>query len=217
MYIKNSNLSPFKIRQLITEWVYNTPARACATKIRLHRNTVTWWYNRIREQIALLPDPEPFEGEVEIDESYFGQKRPWIQGTGTIDRVPIFGIKDRKTGKAWATVVEGTNHTYLIPIILKMVKPGSKIYSDGFGAYYHLKNLGYQHYVVIHEYTYVSIFNIHTNGIESFWAYTKNLFHSRKGLPRNRYQLHLKEAIFRFNNRDPLVLRSMVRKLLTKR
>lgn len=216
MYIKNSNLSSYKLRQLINEWIYNTPARVCARKIHLHRNTVNWWYNRIRRLITELPDSEPFDGEVEIDESYFGQKRPGIRGHGTADKVAIFGIRERKTGKVWATVVTGTDNTFLLPIICSRVKPGSTIYSDGFGAYSHLNKLGYKHYQVLHAHTYVSKYRVHTNGIESFWAFTKQLFHSRRGLPRSRYQMHLKEAEFRFNNRDHQVLRLTLQRILKK-
>lgn len=99
MYIKNSNLSSYKFNQLINEWIYNTPARVCAKKIHLNRNTVNFWYNRIREAIFNLPVPEPFEGEIEIDESYFGQKQQGVYGRGTFDRVAIFGLRERKSGQ----------------------------------------------------------------------------------------------------------------------
>lgn len=112
-------------------------------------------------------------------------------------------------------MVQGTNHTFLVPIICERVKQGSTIYSDGFGAYYHLNKFGYKHHVVVHAHTFVTSRIVHTNGIESFWAFTKQLFHGRKGLPRIRYQLHLKEAEFRFNHRDPHVLRLFLRKILS--
>ncbi len=214
MYIKNSNLSSYKLNQLITEWIYGTPARTCARKIRLHRNTVNWWHQRIRECILRLPKPKPFSGEVEIDESYFGRKRPWLKGRGTADKVAVFGLRQRKSGQVWVTVVTGTDNTFLVPIIQEMVEPGSTIYSDTFGAYYHLKDLGYRHYQVVHGYTFVDEGQVHTNGIESFWSYAKHFIASKKGLPRPKYQIHLKEAEFRFNHRDPKILRSTIRKIL---
>jgi transposase len=214
MYIKNSNLTKRKLGQLITEWIYNTPARVCAKKIHLHRNTANWWYNRIRHLISTLPEPQPFSGIVEIDESYFGKKRPWVKGVGTADKVAIFGARERQTGKVWSTVVEGTDHAHLIPIIENRIAKGSTICSDGFGAYYRLNKLGYKHYKVLHEYSFVDLHIVHTNGIESYWSYVKQLFYSRRGMPRRLYQLHLKEAEFRFNNRDPRKLRLLLRKML---
>ena len=213
--IPNKRLTDRKFKQLIDEWIFMTPARVCAQKISVNRNTVNLWYQKIRKKISELPEPEKFKGEVEIDESYFGKKRPWIQGTGVADKIAVFGIKERDTGKVWCTVTEGTNHTYLVPIIEWRVEKGTMIYSDGFGAYKHLKKYGYKHEVVLHSKNEYSRGNgIHTNGIESFWAYAKKLTRSRKGLPRKDYHLHLKEVAFRFNNRDIRLMRLLVRELL---
>ena len=214
MYIKNSNLSSYKIGQLITEWIYNTPASVCARRIGIHRNTTNWWYNRIRNIILAQSDPPPFGGMVEIDETYFGHKRPWIIGTGTADKVPVFGIKHRDSGLVWATVVSGTDNTILVPIIQARVLPGTTIFSDGFGAYYHLNKLGFKHHVVNHNHTYVTSKIVHSNGIESFWAYMKKLFESRNGIRRNRYQIHVKEAVYRFNHRKDKNFRQSLHKLV---
>jgi len=216
MYIKNSNLSPYKIGQLVTEWIYNVPATACAKRIGIHRNTANWWYNRIRQAIISLPEPPPFDGCVEIDETYLGRKRHGIIGTGTADKIPVFGIKHRDSGLVWATVVNGTNHTFLVPIIQRRVSPGTMVFSDGFGAYYHLGKLGYRHHVVNHNYSYVTSKIVHTNGIESFWGYMKKLFQSRNGIRRDRYQIHVQEALYRFNHRNDPNFRQHLTKLITK-
>ncbi len=213
-HIKHTNLSWYKLKLLIDEWVFQTPARVCARKIHVHRNTVNFWYGRIRRHILRLPEVRPFRDEVEVDESYFGMKRPWVKGTGTADRVPIFGMRERSSGLVWASVVSGTDHRVLVPIIQERILPGSTIYSDAFGAYAHLDELGFRHQVVVHAHTYVTSQVVHTNGIESFWAFAKQLFATRRGLPRDHYQLHLKEAQIRYNTRDPRLLRLLVRKLL---
>ena len=216
MYIKfkHSNLSVFKQKQLLDEFVYLTPARVCAHKLHLNKNTVNLWYDRLRHLLMSLPPPTPFSGIVEVDESYFGQKRFGITGTGTADKVPLFGLRERKSGLVGAEVVNGTDHTYLIPLIEKYVQKKSTIYSDGFGAYYHLPQFGYKHYVVLHAHTYVTSRVVHTNGIESFWSFARHLFYLKKGLLRKAYPLQLKEAVERFNTRDPRKLRRRLRKLL---
>lgn len=215
MYVKNSNLSPYKIGQLLTEWIYNTPATVCARRIGIHRNTANWWYNRIRKIIVSQPEPPPFDGIVEIDETYLGRKRAFIIGTGTVDKIPVFGIKHRVSGQIWATVVPWTDHTVLIPIIQTRVVPGATIYSDGFGAYYHLNKLSYQHYVVNHHHTYVTSKIVHSNGIESFWGYMKKLFEPRNGIRRDCYQIHVKEAVYRFNHRKDPKFRQHLIKFIT--
>lgn len=213
--IPHKRLTDRKFKQLIDEWIFMTPARVCAEKISTNKNTVDLWYQKIRKAIASLPEPKKFSGKVEIDESYFGKKRPWIQGTGTADKVAVFGMRERRTGNVWCTVTEGTDHTYLLPIIKWRVEKGSTIYSDGFGAYKHLNTLGYNHHILLHSQQEYSRGNgIHTNGIESFWEYAKKLIRSRKGLRRQDYHLHLKEAEFRFNNRNIRLMRLIVRNLL---
>ena len=213
--IKHSKLSEHKLAQLINEWVFCTPARVCAKKIGVNKGTVNLWYGRIRQGILSLPAPGPFSEEVEVDESYFGKRKTGQYKTGTVQgQVPVFGLKERKSGLVVATVVPSTKGDYLIPLIQKYVKPGTIIYTDGFGAYYHLKKYGYRHRVVLHDYTFVAQGKVHTNGIESFWAYTKHLLNSRKGLPYNAYQKHVKEAQLRFNTFDNKKLRRVVRKML---
>ena len=213
--IKHSNLSSWKLKCLIDEWVYNTPARVCADKLHLNKNTVNLWYSRIRFGIAAVPDPLPFSGIVEVDETYLAYKRIQIsKDRYTVDSVPIFGIRERSSGHVWAMVVPKTDHTVLVPLIKQRVVPHSTIYSDGFGAYYHLKSQGYTHHVVLHEYTFVNQGRVHTNGIESFWAYLKHFLATRKGLSAEHYQLHLKEAQKRFNTSEPKELRVLARQIL---
>ena len=213
--IKHSNLSSRKLSQLINEFVFGTPARVCTEKIHLNKNTVNLWYDRMRKGLLSLPDPGPFSGEVEIDESYFGKKKTGQSKTGTIQGlVPVFGIKERSSGLVIAQVVTGTKGTDLIPIIKKHVLPGTTIYSDGFGAYYHLSKHGYTHRVVCHNHTFVDQRIIHTNGIESFWAYTKHLLRTCKGIAYHTYPIHIKEAQKRCNTFSNKKLRLTLRRIL---
>jgi len=213
--IKGTRLSPYKLSQVINEFVFNTPARVCAEKLHLHRNTVNLWYGKMREGISNLPDPEPFSGEVEIDESYFGKKKTGQGRAGTVQgQVAVFGLRERKSGRVIACVVAGVSAKHLIPLIEKHVLKGSTIYSDGFGAYYHLGKLGYHHRVVYHEYTFVDQHKVHTNGIESFWAYTKHLLSTRKGLSYKSYPKHIKEAQKRHNTFSNKKLRLLLRRIL---
>jgi transposase-like protein len=140
--------------QLITEWIFNTPARVTARKIHLNTRTVQLWYDRIRKGIWEHREDPFFDGPVEIDETYLGNKPKGIRGTGMIGKVPVFGMYDRKTKKVYAKIAEETHGGCLLPIILDHVALHATIYSDGFGAYARLTWLGYDHHVVYHDHFY---------------------------------------------------------------
>jgi transposase-like protein len=200
---------------LITEWCYGTPAAMCARKIHLNRNTVDLWYRRIQAKIFTLPPPPPFTGSVEVDESYFGRKPVGIPGTGMVGKVAVFGIRSRITGHVWVTIVPGiTSQANLLPIIRERIVLGATIYSDGFGAYAPLKNLGYIHRVVYHAHTFATNSQVHTNGIESFWRFTRHFLRARRTIGQKLLPGYLAEAVFRFNTRPLPKLRRAVRKLL---
>ena len=201
--------------QLITEWIYNTPARVTARKLHLNYRTAQLWYDRIRKGILAQQESLFFEGPVEVDETYLGMKPPGMKGTAMVGKVPVFGIFDRKTGLVHASVMADVSASGLLPEILKHVAKGAVIYSDGFGAYYHLRRMEYVHRIVIHDHYYSLGCGWHSNSIESFWAYLQAHLASRKGLPRYLYNLHVQEVVFRFNNRDPHKLRYAVRRILT--
>lgn len=200
---------------LFTEWCFGTPSATCAKKLNLTRRTTDLWYKRIQGKILHLPPPPQFTGAVEVDESYFGRKPAGMKGRGMVGKVPILGIRSRETGRVWATTMSGiVSQQNAIPVIQEQVQNGSTIYTDGFGAYAPLTSLGYKHHVVYHAHTYVGSYDVHTNGIESFWRYLRHFFRSKRTLHRSLYNPYLQEAIFRFNTRDPLILRKVVRKLL---
>ena len=104
----------------------------------------------------------------------------------------------------------------LIPLIEKYVVKGSTIYSDGHGAYYHLSKVGYRHHVVYHDHTFVDQKIIHTNSIESFWAYAKHTLRPLKGLPYEAYSEHIKMAQKRYNTFETKKLRKLLRRILFK-
>jgi transposase len=214
MKIKHSCLPPWKMRQLITEWIHNTPARVAARKIHLNYRTVQLWYDRIRKGIWERREEPVFDGPVEVDETYLGNKPNGMRGTGMVGKVAVFGIYDRETKHVYATIVTRTDAGGLLPPILTHVVEGSTIYSDGLGAYRHLTWFEYIHRVIYHDHLYSRGCGWHSNSIESFWAYLQNLLSSRKGLSRKHYFLHTQEAVFRFNNKDPHKLRLIIKRIL---
>ena len=72
-----------KFRLLIKYFVPDLEAKTIASLTGLNRNTVNRYLTMIRKRIAEFCEQQsPVQGEIEVDESYFGSKR--IKGqTGT--------------------------------------------------------------------------------------------------------------------------------------
>jgi len=74
------------------------------------------------------------DGEIELDESYFGGKRKGKRGRGAAGKVPVFGILERN-GIVQVTVVPDVSAATLLELTLKKVRRGSVVYTDKFKSY----------------------------------------------------------------------------------
>lgn len=98
-------------------FVAGVPARTAAELVGVNRHSATLFYHKIRQMIACeLEDDSPFDGEVEVDESYFGGHRKGTRGRGAAGKVPVFGILKRG-GKVYTKVIPDASGETLIPII----------------------------------------------------------------------------------------------------
>jgi len=79
----------------------------------------------------------------------------------------------------------------------------SVIHTDAWRGYDGLVDLGFEkHFRVNHAKNEFSKGDgNHINGIESFWGYAKHRLVKFNGIPRNLFEIYLKETEFRFNNR----------------
>ena len=75
-----------------------------------------------------------FDGEVEVDESYFGGQRKGKRGRGAAGKVAVFGLLKRDD-KVYTIAVSNTQTTTLLPIIREQVKPDSIVYTDCYRSY----------------------------------------------------------------------------------
>ena len=96
---------------------------------------------------------------IEVDESSFKKKSKYGRGKMHPDRW-VLGIIERdesrkKRGRKKYFLVPNRNRGTLLSIILKHVKPGSEIMSDGWTAYEALSEHPYDHYVVNHSRSFV--------------------------------------------------------------
>ena len=129
-------------------------------------------------------DPKLLETAVEVDEAYFGsvekhkhEDKKLNNGRGTIGKIAVVGIKERKTGRVVAQPVKDTTKETLQDFIQDYVEEGSTVYTDEFKSYSGLDEKGYEHSTVKHSSGEWVRKQAHTNGIESFWALLRRFYH----------------------------------------
>ncbi len=204
-YIKKAHISERKFREILMYFSEDETASKTAKYSKVNRNTVNRIYDLIRHRIvevSLASTPEV--GEFEVDESYFGARRVrGKRGRGAAGKTPVFGILKRD-GKVYVNVVKDCKKAQLMPIIEGRVLEGSTIYSDGWKSYDGLILNGYDHYRVYHSKDEFVRGKAHVNGIESFWSFTKRRLSKFNGLTDEKFNLHLKESEYRWNNRGKI-------------
>ena len=94
-------------------------------------------------------------------------------GRGTVGKAIVAGIKDRKSNKINAKVVEETSADTLQGFVLDSTEKGASIYTDESAAYQGLPN----HFTVNHSVKEWVNEGAHTNGLENFWSLFKRGFH----------------------------------------
>ncbi len=185
-------------QKLLEHFVAGTTARAAALLVGVQGNTATLFYQRLRRLIASKQDSYAMDGEVEVDESYFGGVRKGKRGRGAGGKVPVFGLLKRG-GKVYTAIIPDAKASTLIPIIREKVQPDSIVYTDSFRAYDVLDVSEFHHRRVNHSKTFVSKRGHHINGIENFWNQAKRHLRRFNGIPKESFYGFLKECEWRFN------------------
>ncbi len=213
---RRSKLPRATQRRLIEHFVAGTTARTAADLVGVNRNSASLYYHKLREIIAeRIADESPFDGEVEIDESYFGGHRKGKRGRGAAGKVVVFGILKRG-GKVYTAVPANLKRATLLPIIRQRVEPESVVYTDGLSVYDTLDTSGFAHYRIDHREGYVDYDAngrvAHINGIENFWSQAKRHLRRYNGISKAHFELFLKECEWRFNYGPP---RELLKTLLS--
>ena len=202
--MRKSRLGHSKQAKLIEHFVAGTTARCAADLIGVNRNTAAYYFHRLREMIAYELEQvshEVFDGEVEVDESYFGGARKGSRGRGAAGKVPVFGLLKRG-GKVYTKIIVDASGDSLMPIIERKVIPDSIVYSDCWTGYNALDVSDFKHYRINHSKLFANGHN-HINGIENFWNQAKRHMRKFNGVPTVHFGLFLKECEWRFNNPSP--------------
>ncbi|QHB16566.1 IS1595-like element ISMha3 family transposase [Mannheimia pernigra] len=199
--MRKSRLSQYKQHKLIELFVAGVTARTAAELVNVNKATAAYYFHRLRLLIYQhSPHLEMFEGETEIDESYFGGHRKGKRGRGAAGKTAVFGLLKRD-GKVYTVVVPNTQSATLLPIIREKVKPDSLVYTDFYRSYDVLDVSEFNHFRINHS-THFAENQNHINGIENFWSQAKRHLRKFNGIPKAHFELYLKECEWRFNHSD---------------
>src|SRR3989344_8640353 len=90
-------------------------ARKTAKEIELNYKTVQSKFMDFRKDIAVYcnAEVEKLNGELELDESYFGGKKKGKRGRGAKNKAIVFGILERK-GKVYTAIVPNVSKETLM-------------------------------------------------------------------------------------------------------
>ena len=183
-YANRSKISEAKFRQIVQLFVLDLDATQISQITSLDRKTVNRYLMAIRERIAGFCEAEsPFQGEIEVDESYFGPRRvKGKRGRGAGHKTIVFGLVKRN-GKVYTEIVPDCSKSTLQSIIRGKVELDSVIYSDKWHGYDGLVDVGYdKHYRVDHGKNEFVNGKNHINGIEGFWGYSKTRMNKHRGV-----------------------------------
>lgn len=191
--MRKSRLSWYKQTRLIELFVAGSTARTAASLVGVNKTTASYYFHRLRQLIyENSHEPGLLEGEIEVDESYFGGRRKGKRGRGAGNKVPVFGLLKRN-GSVYACIIPNAKADTLIPIIREKVKPDSIVYTDSFRSYNALDVSEFTHYRINHSKEFAQDRN-HINGIENFWSQAKRHMRKYNGIPKEHFHLFLKEC-----------------------
>lgn len=147
--------------------------------LKISQKSAWFMLHRIRE--AWMPKAggdTPYDGPVEVDETYMGgkrknmsnAKRATLVGRGAVGKTAVVGAKDRASNQVSARVVHNTNKVTLQGFVGEHTKPGATVYTDEAAAY---EGIPFNHEAVKHSVAEYVRGMVHTNGMESFWSMLK--------------------------------------------
>ena len=209
MKITRCKLSKKTQRKLLEFFIAEVTARTAADLLGIQPNSAALFYRKIRQVIMYHLDQdaiEVFEGQIELDESYFGGVRKGKRGRGAAGKVAVFGMLKRG-GKVYVKIVPDTKTVTLMPIITRKIAPDSIVYTDSYRSYNALDVSDFSHHRINHSEKFVEDKN-HINGVENFWNQAKRVLRKYNGIDRNAFILFIKDekhcfARFRFNYGSP--------------
>jgi transposase len=212
-WINKLNISFKKWLWIIKLFELEVSARKIAQQVQLSYPTVLKAVTLLR--IAIVANAKDAQdllnGEIELDETYFGGRRKGKRGRGAYNKVPVFGILERD-GTVRVDVVKDVTAESLLSMTVKTVRRGSIVYTDKFRSYDALMFCGYRHLRIDHGKRFTTG-KVYINGLEGFWSYAKERIIKFHGVSKEKFPLYLKEMEFRYNNRTKEIFTLLVKNI----
>ncbi len=141
-------------------------------------------------------------GEVEVDETYIGGRRPGKRGRGAEGKTIVAGMVQRG-GQGIVKVVPDVKARTLLPMIQAHIPQGQTVYTDEMLSYNRLSGLGYMHETVQHSAKQYVVGKVHTNNIEGMWSNVKRGIDGvHHAVSPKHLQGYLDSYDYRFNHRS---------------
>ena len=210
----SDRISPYWKGRLLEYFCLGVPAYRLRFQVPADRKTIQRWFRLFREVIydQQITELSMLSGEIEMDETMFGGKRPGKRGWGAAGKHIVFGIYQR-SGKVLTFPIASRSKQQLVPLMTAYTMPGSLYYTDDWHAYTSLAIRG-NHVVITKDKGRPKGRN-HINSIEGFWSYAKHWLYQYRGVPKQYFHLYLKETEWRFNHRDKNLI-PLLRKYLNQ-
>lgn len=146
------------------------------------------------------------------------------RGRGTLasEKPPVLGMIERG-GRVIIRMLENVQQTTIKPVITKLVKQGSQLYTDEYAIYDRLESWGYAHKRVNHaakEYARDEdgdgFHEVHVNTIEGFWSLLRSWLRPHRGVSQEKLPLYLSffEFVHNARARGKALLPSLLEVLL---
>ena len=155
MYKRKNKLNVAKQYKLIELLVADATARTAVKITGVRITTATRFFMGLRRLIASRQPNLVFSGEVEADESFYGDFRKGKRGHGVAGKTTVFGLLKRGGG-IYACIIPDTKTKTLVSIIEEKVVPDSIVYTDNLPAYNALDVSDFHHMRINHSKRFVS-------------------------------------------------------------
>ncbi|CAH8855940.1 unnamed protein product [Trichobilharzia szidati] len=201
-FFSKSHLPLGKILMMCHNWVIRRPVTATAYETEMSEVSAVQWYQYCRDVASWKMNKltQVLGGvgvTVHVDETVL-IKRKYNRGRMASNQQWVLGIYDTTLHKGYIEAIPDRSANVLLPIIQRLVLPGTTIYTDEWSSYSQLSNLGYIHEVVNHTTGFINPFTgTHTNSIESFWSHLKKRIRSVNGSRNPMIYSYLDEFMYR--------------------
>ncbi len=152
-YVIRSRISERKFRELVRYFTVDINAVQIAALTGLSWQTINKHLMAIRLRIATCCQRQAsaLQGQIEVDESYFGARRvKGRRGRGALGKTIVFGLLKRGD-RGYAEIVPDCSAATLQSIIKGKASIDSVIHSDGWKGYNGLVDFGYKKLFRVHH------------------------------------------------------------------